>query len=187
MLARYFMYSQVYFHPVRRVYDIHLKDFLKEWLPNGAFSTELDVHLALTDNEVTAAIYKAAFEHGSIGHASAKRIVQREHFKQIYERNPEHVRINPEAGFAIYDALCSKFGSALFRHDRYHQRSGAPDFPVRLHDGQIVSSVAMSETLQRVPPVSVDYVFADRSTVVAAEKWLAINRSDIIKPKEEGA
>ena len=29
MLARYFMYSQVYFHAVRRVYDIHLMDFLK--------------------------------------------------------------------------------------------------------------------------------------------------------------
>lgn len=28
MLARYFMYSQVYLHPVRRIYDIHLIDFL---------------------------------------------------------------------------------------------------------------------------------------------------------------
>ena len=26
--ARYFMFSQVYCHPVRRIYDIHLKDFL---------------------------------------------------------------------------------------------------------------------------------------------------------------
>lgn len=30
LLARYFMYSQVYFHQVRRIYDIHLKDFLKK-------------------------------------------------------------------------------------------------------------------------------------------------------------
>ena len=30
--ARYFMYSQVYFHPVRRIYDIHLADFLEEIL-----------------------------------------------------------------------------------------------------------------------------------------------------------
>ena len=40
MLARYFMYSQVYFHPVRRIYNIHLMDFLKEWLDEGAFSTD---------------------------------------------------------------------------------------------------------------------------------------------------
>ena len=34
LLARYFMYSQVYFHPIRRIYDIHLKEFLgrvAEW------------------------------------------------------------------------------------------------------------------------------------------------------------
>jgi len=30
LLARYFMYSQVYFHPVRRAYDVHLKDFMKD-------------------------------------------------------------------------------------------------------------------------------------------------------------
>jgi HD superfamily phosphohydrolase len=53
MLARYFMYSQVYIHPVRRIYDIHLKDFLKNWLPGGWFSTKLGKHLVLTDNEVT--------------------------------------------------------------------------------------------------------------------------------------
>jgi HD superfamily phosphohydrolase len=29
MVARYFMYKQVYLHPIRRVYDIHLIDFLK--------------------------------------------------------------------------------------------------------------------------------------------------------------
>ena len=34
LLARYAMFSQVYFHPVRRVYDIHLKEFLNSWLPN---------------------------------------------------------------------------------------------------------------------------------------------------------
>ena len=41
LLARYFMYSQVYFHPVRRSYDIHLKDFLKKWLPGGKFPTDI--------------------------------------------------------------------------------------------------------------------------------------------------
>ena len=37
LLARYAMFSQVYFHRVRRIYDIHLRDFLKEWLCNGQF------------------------------------------------------------------------------------------------------------------------------------------------------
>jgi HD superfamily phosphohydrolase len=49
--ARYFMYSQVYFHHVRRIYDIHLKDFLKKWLPEEHFPVTVADHLRLTDNE----------------------------------------------------------------------------------------------------------------------------------------
>jgi HD superfamily phosphohydrolase len=61
-LARYFMYKQVYFHHVRRAYDIHLKDFLKEWLEGAFFPTSVEQHLQLTDNEVTAAMLHASRE-----------------------------------------------------------------------------------------------------------------------------
>ena len=80
MLARYFMYSQVYFHPVRRIYDIHLMDFLKEWLGGGMFGTETRDHLRMTDNEVTAGILEGAFDESKPGHLHARRIVNREHF-----------------------------------------------------------------------------------------------------------
>ncbi len=39
LFARYFIYSQMYFHPIRRIYDIHLKEFLRAWLSGGEFST----------------------------------------------------------------------------------------------------------------------------------------------------
>jgi hypothetical protein len=138
MLARYFMYSQVYFHQIRRIYDTH-----------------------------------------------ARRIVLREHFKVLYERNPDDVKINPEAGKSVFEALSTEFGQEHFRHDRYHQSTGAPDFPVRMRDGQIVSSLAVSDTLNRVPIVSVDYVFAERSIVSKASAWLRKHRADIVKPREE--
>ncbi|MFB3763687.1 MAG: hypothetical protein ACE14P_00395 [Methanotrichaceae archaeon] len=53
LLARYFMFSQVYCHHVHRIYDIHLKDFLKRWLPGGLFSTSTKDLMQMTDNEVT--------------------------------------------------------------------------------------------------------------------------------------
>ena len=56
MLARYFMFSQLYLHPVRRIYDIHLKDFLKGWLPDRMFPTDPPDHLAWTDNEIAAGL-----------------------------------------------------------------------------------------------------------------------------------
>jgi hypothetical protein len=54
-----------------------------------------------------------------------------------------------------------------------------------MRDGQIVSSLAVSDTLNRVPIVSVDYVFAERSIVSKASAWLRKHRADIVKPREE--
>lgn len=185
MLARYFMYSQVYFHSVRRIYDIHLKDFLKEWLVDGIFSIELSKHLNMTDNDIMAALWESAFDETKTGHQHARRVVRREHFKQIYQRNPEDVAINPESGASVYEALTGQFGAENFRHDRYSQKSGAPDFPVRLRNGDIVSSLAESETLKQLPVVSVDYVFASREIFSDAEKWLKEQRKNIVTPKKE--
>ena len=174
VLARYFMYSQVYFHDVRRIYDIHLMDFLKEWLQGGRFSTDVSEHLGITNNEVTAGLLKSAMDHGELGHVYARRIL-------VYERNSGDVAVNPEAGNAVFDALRRKFGEDHFRYDRLRQGGGEFGFPVRRRNGDVVSSLTVSEILKSVPTISVDYVFADRQMLEAAGAWLEENRDDIIK------
>src|SRR5207247_11087862 len=67
MVARFFMYSQLYFHPVRRAYDIHLEDFLKQNLAGGQFPTDIARHLEVTDNEVTVAILEASRDANAAG------------------------------------------------------------------------------------------------------------------------
>jgi uncharacterized protein len=52
LVARYFMYTQVYFHDVRRVYDLHLRDFLRASLPGGRFSTDWRELLKISDQEI---------------------------------------------------------------------------------------------------------------------------------------
>ncbi|HEX9755542.1 MAG TPA: HD domain-containing protein, partial [Gemmatimonadales bacterium] len=185
LLARYFMFSQVYCHPVRRIYDIHLKDFLKEWLPAHMFSTETDDHLKMTDTEVTAAMRLADRDSGHPGHLHARRILRREHFKPIYQRNPSDSAINPEAGRAVFFALCDKFGADSFRHDRYPQGSGTPDFSVLPRNGKVASSLALSQVLDRLPAVSIDYVFADRVIEKRAAAWIDKHRDEVIRPKSE--
>ena len=185
MLARYFMYSQVYFHAVRRIYDIHLMDFLKEWLDGGVFPTDLESHLRVTDNEVTAGLATAANAENSPARIHACRIIERQHFKVVYERNPEDVRKNPEAGPAVFDGLAREFGAENIRSDHYQQRSGPPDFPVRLRDDTVVSSLAISETLNGLPVVSMDYVYAERSRYDRASKWLQAHREEVIRPQKE--
>lgn len=185
MLARYFMYSQVYFHKIRRIYDIHLKDFLKAWLPKSVYPTDIEEHLAITDTEVTAAMRKADHDSSSPGHVHASRIVQREHFKCVYSRHPNDAKINPEAGLAIYRALCERFGEEHFRHDRYSQKGSAPDFPVLLDDGRVASSLDVSEVLVRLPVINVDYVFAEQEFRDEAEKLIRKDGQQIIKPLKE--
>ncbi len=60
VLARYFMYTQLYYHHVRRIYDIHLKDFLKKWFPSGYLPIDIEGHLGMTDNEISVELFKAA-------------------------------------------------------------------------------------------------------------------------------
>jgi uncharacterized protein len=186
LLARYFMYSQLYLHPVRRIYDIHLKDFLREWLPNGRFSTDIEDLLRITDNEATAAISAAARNPGAPGHDAATRIVRRDHFRVFYRWHPADSRINAEAGRAICDAAGEEFGGRNVRYDRYPPKGSAPDFPVLLGDESIVSSIAVSPALAKLPLISTELVFIERAMLRRAVRWLKENKSAIISPKEEG-
>jgi HD superfamily phosphohydrolase len=184
MLARYFMYQQVYFHPVRRIYDIDLKEFLKEWLPNGSFGVKIEKYLAMTDAEVTAAILAASRNYRSRAHKAASKITNRQHFKVLYQRNPADHDRNPDASKIVYDAGCGRFGSEFFRHDSHTQRGESIDFPVLMRDGRIASSRSMSDTLNRVPVAVVDYVFVDRSKLEDARGWLEREREGLIAGQE---
>ena len=52
VLARYFMFIQVYFHKTRRYLDHLLVDALKEVLPEGKYPDALEEYLALDDAEI---------------------------------------------------------------------------------------------------------------------------------------
>ena len=185
MIARYFMYSQVYFHRTRRIYDIHLTDYLKEWLDDGLFPTALDKFLAITDIEVIASLRDAARDSNSNGQQHAQRIIRREHFKRLYSANPSDRRVNLESGRALAEGLGAEFGNENFRHDHLAHQSDGPDFPVRTHDDITLSSLAVSEALKHLPPIPLDYIFVDRTVEQKAKKWLEENRHNAIKPKKE--
>jgi HD superfamily phosphohydrolase len=185
LLARYYMYSQVYFHPIRRVYDIHLKDFLKSDLASGGFPIDLESHLRITDNEVNGRIYQAARDPNSKGHDAATRIVKHKHFKTLYQRHPDDIRVNPNAGEAIFKAAAEKFGEENVRRDSYIQKSDPVLFPVLHKDGRVVSANRISEIIQNLPIVAVDYVFINPEMLDQARSWLETNREEIIQPTKE--
>jgi HD superfamily phosphohydrolase len=185
LLARYFMFSQVYFHRIRRIYDIHLKDFLCQWLPGNKFSTDLDAHLSLTDNEIIAAIRELSQQTDHPAASHARRIIKRDHFKLLYEPNSEDIKENPEAAIYIHKEAISKFGTENIRIDHNKKEGGAADFPVLAMDQRINSSLACSSTLRALPTVAIDYVFVEPGILNEAKGWLKKNLRDIIKLKKE--
>lgn len=183
LLARYFMYTQVYIHPIRRIYDIHLQEFLSEWLPNRRFSTDLEDHLRMTDNEALAAMLSADLDEGSKGHAHARRIVRREHFKILYQRQPSDVAVNPDAAKAVYGAAANKFDADNVRYDEYRGRGGGvSDFPVLTKDERVVSAIALSDVLKNLPVTVSETVFIAPNLTKDAKKWLDGNRTQAIEP-----
>ena len=82
VLARYFMFTQVYFHKTRVAYDIHLRGALKTMLPGEVFSKpkgeDLDKYLLWDDWRVLGSLADGGGgEHG-------QRIANRNHYRRVY-------------------------------------------------------------------------------------------------------
>lgn len=99
-----------------------------------------------------AALSTAAFEPTAIGHDPARRIVCREHFRVLYQRNPADESRNAHAVQTIFRAARKEFGSQHVKVDEQPAK-GAPSFsfPVQQRDGRVVSSLAVSEALNHLP------------------------------------
>lgn len=85
VLARYLMFTQVYFHKTRVAYDVHLKGALKQILPGGTFprptERELESFLSWDDWRVLGEL--AAGKGGEHG----ERLRTRNHFRRVYATN----------------------------------------------------------------------------------------------------
>lgn len=82
VLARYFMFTQVYFHKTRVAYDHHLKQAMLTILPNGRFPTldgdGLSEYLKWDDWRVLGELSAGrGGEHG-------ERLAYRQHFREIH-------------------------------------------------------------------------------------------------------
>jgi len=81
IVARYFMFTQVYFHKTRVIYDHHLQKALAEFLPNGNFpppsGKRLERYLEWDDWRVLGLLARGkGGEHGA-------RLATRDHFREI--------------------------------------------------------------------------------------------------------
>ncbi len=182
MIARHFMFKQVYYHAVRRAYDLHLKEFLRLWRRDGKLPTSVRGHLALSDTEVLSAIRRAANNKSDRAHVPAWRIDRRKHFKFLYSAAPSDTEggvLTP--GRAIAEEASKEFGADKILHDHVPPKISAPDFPVLAHDGGIQSSLQVSDVLKKMPVLSVNSVYCDTAVREEANKWRDANKNKLLK------
>ena len=180
LLARYFMFMQVYHHHVRVAYDLHLEEFLNEWLPGGQFPEDWDALRALTDNQVLSAIAESARHESMAGHEHARRIVSRGHFRRAYTLTPRDTETYVDPVSAIAVACVERYGASGVRQRSFRQSGPVTEFPVSDSQGNVESSSDVSTPLTQVPVVDIGYVLVDPAVVDDARDWIRSNKDSIL-------
>lgn len=105
VLARYWMFIQVYFHKDRRLFDYYLSSFMKEYLTlevekTGKYPVNPEHYLKLDDSKIDCAIQHYARLHPDRVTKKicyfANRLFSRKHHKVVF--NPPYVHYNPNSG-----------------------------------------------------------------------------------------
>jgi len=127
VLARYFMFTQVYFHKTRVAFDVHLQGALAELLPDGLFpkptSDELSKYLSWDDWRVLGLLAdEKGGEHGA-------RLAKRDHYREIY-----HTPESPTDGdLEELEKLKEELGELVAAEvpaEKSWYKTGKPDIPV---------------------------------------------------------
>jgi HD superfamily phosphohydrolase len=128
VLARYFMFTQVYFHKTRVAYNIHLKNALSELLPEGTFprpeGLELGEYLRWDDWRVLGLL---ASGHGG---DHGRRLSSRDHFREVYH-SPE---MSQQGDFERLDRIRESLGVLLQAEETSETSTykvGPSDIPIK--------------------------------------------------------
>lgn len=142
ILARYSMFTQVYFHKTRIAYDCHLAGAMKNILPSGVFPKpspgEVKDFLKWDDWRVQGALADGQ------GGEHAGRLLERRHYRRVFG-NPE---VSTNADVLLYSKVSTALG-ALVAHVANPEKSwykvGKSDVPVLLENGSILDSRPLSQ------------------------------------------
>jgi HD superfamily phosphohydrolase len=114
MLARYFMFIQVYFHKTRRFFDKMFIQALQDVLPNGCYPTDVDEYLSYNDN-----VIMQLFEKNKKTSEACRNIINRNVYSQVirsstHSANDQYTR---DSFDQQVDELYEKFGEENYLLD----------------------------------------------------------------------
>lgn len=168
LLARYFMYTQVYLHDVRRIYDVHLKDYLKAWLENGRYSSDWKELLKMTDTEVISAMRTDMADLRSPRNHLVERVMGRKHFRTVFEAKGDDFVKGETMLNDIRNRLEARLGEGSVRIDWMKPKQEVNRFPVIDDEQAVQDSTLVSHVIAQIPPVGFGFVFASPENVQVA-------------------
>lgn len=112
VLARYFMFVQVYFHRTRRFFDIIFARALEQILPNGTYPDAVDEYLEWDDSRVFQLMKEQINDV-----VDCKRIIQRTVFPAILETKPHPLTGDKKYFESQKRLLLKEFGANIFIED----------------------------------------------------------------------
>jgi len=180
LLARYYMYSQVYCHDVRKAYDAHLEEYLKKKLHNGHFPTDWEEIMKITDNEILVEMRDAAFNTKHELHHFAERLLCRKHFKTVYEINPLDKMKCPTIFDDLVNVLKEEIGDKYILSQKKDPAPEENDFPVYKDNGSIERAIYLSKVIKNIPSVEFGLIFVQESFRDKAENLVDATRKKLI-------
>ena len=186
LLARYFMYTQVYFHDVRRVYDQHLQDFLVAWLPCGKFPTNWEELIKITDNEVLAAMSQALADPDDPLYELAARVMKRQHFRTVNTLVTSNKKTKPTIFQDVLAFAHESWGAENVRSSTYGPKSESNNFLVLNDDGSVESSILASGVIANLPPIEIGLVFVHPSFKLEAKRQIDEQLKTLLQEKIDG-
>jgi HD superfamily phosphohydrolase len=169
VLARYFMFTQVYFHKTRVAYDHHLQRAVAEILPAGRFprpvGEELSEFLKWDDWRVLGALANGGGgDHG-------RRLAERDHFREVY-----HTPETPTAAdLETLERMRARLGALVQAEERAEKswyKVGKPDIPVISDNpGRPVSPLShYSGVVAQLSPIGKVMLYSRKEDVAEARQ-----------------
>jgi HD superfamily phosphohydrolase len=127
VLARYFMFTQVYFHKTRVAYDVHLQEALRELLPNREFPApvgdSLKEYLRWDDWRILG--YLADGRGGEHG----VRLATRAHYRELHHTPETPLAADLERLDQVREAVGELIAAEQSAEKSWY-KTGPPDIPV---------------------------------------------------------
>lgn len=179
VLARYFMFTQVYFHKTRRFLDKMLVKYLERCLPNGKYPSDVNDFLDWDDARVWGKIKEDADKD-----EVANRLYNRRIMKTVYE-SPTHtvnqdvriynfIRANLEKEFGKDKLLYDSADSMVHKIPQAYEIDNERVIPIIRSSAEVPTTIyAESVIINRLTdPINIKRIYADESIKDDAKEYV---------------